>query len=100
MNIESLEKACIEIREFILNSTSEKAGHLASSLGVTELTVALHVTLNTPEDVLLWDVGHQAYVHKVITDRADVFKSNRKKKSSFIKRRDYSHTEFFDWEVN
>ena len=79
MNIESLKKACIEIREFILNSTSEKAGHLASSLGVTELTVALHIILDTPEDVLIWDVGHQAYVHKVITDRADVFKSNRKK---------------------
>ena len=96
MNIESLEKASIDIREFILNSTSEKAGHLASSLGVTELTIALHIALDTPKDILLWDVGHQAYVHKVITDRADVFKSNRKKNgpSGFPKRNESNFDSF------
>ena len=58
-------------------STHDKAGHIASSLGVAELTVALHGLLKTPEDLLLWDVGHQAYVHKVLTGRADAFTSNR-----------------------
>ncbi len=61
----------------VLATTRDKAGHIASSLGAAELTVALHGLLNTPEDLLIWDVGHQAYVHKVLTDRASVFQANR-----------------------
>ena len=64
-------------RAFVRAETSEKAGHLASSLGVAELTVALHYVLQTPVDLLIWDVGHQAYIHKVLTDRAEVFRQNR-----------------------
>ncbi|MDG1253419.1 MAG: 1-deoxy-D-xylulose-5-phosphate synthase [Schleiferiaceae bacterium] len=77
MRPEALVAVAEEVRSFILTSTKDKAGHLASSLGVAELTVALHALLNTPEDVLIWDVGHQAYVHKVLTDRAGVFFANR-----------------------
>ncbi|CAI8290974.1 MAG: 1-deoxy-D-xylulose-5-phosphate synthase [Owenweeksia sp. TMED14] len=90
MNIESLKKTSIDIRKFILQSTKEKAGHLASSIGVAELTLILHTALDTPNDILLWDVGHQAYIHKVITGRADVFALNRKKNgpSGFPNRRE------------
>jgi 1-deoxy-D-xylulose-5-phosphate synthase len=76
---DSLQRVSDDLKSFVLNATKEKAGHLASSLGVAELTLTLHYLLNTPDDILLWDVGHQAYIHKVITDRANVFKFNRKK---------------------
>ena len=76
--VEELPAACARVRRFALSQTREKAGHLAASLGAAELTVALHYVLNTPEDVLLWDVGHQAYLHKIITDRADTFVTQRK----------------------
>ena len=56
-----------EIREFIIQSVSENGGHLASNLGVVELTMALHLCLNFPEDKLIWDVGHQSYTHKILT---------------------------------
>lgn len=65
-------------RNMILQSTKEKEGHIRSSFGVAELTVALHYFFRTPEDLLIWDVGHQAYIHKVITDRAERFTSNRR----------------------
>ncbi len=68
-----------ELRLFIQNETAEKAAHIKSSLGVVELSLALHYYFDTPRDVLIWDVGHQAYAHKVITDRKDRFASNRKK---------------------
>ncbi|NDD47401.1 MAG: 1-deoxy-D-xylulose-5-phosphate synthase, partial [Flavobacteriia bacterium] len=74
---EALATVAEDLRAFILASTQEKAGHLASSLGVAELTVVLHALLNTPEDVLIWDVGHQAYGHKILTGRRDKFHSNR-----------------------
>ncbi len=74
---EALATVAEDLRAFILASTQDKAGHLASSLGVAELTVVLHALMNTPEDVLIWDVGHQAYGHKVLTDRAEVFSKNR-----------------------
>ena len=64
-------------KQHVLTSTRDKAGHIASSLGAAELTVALHGVLDTPNDVLIWDVGHQAYIHKVLTGRADVFAANR-----------------------
>ncbi len=76
--VEELPAACARVRRFALSQTREKSGHLAASLGVAELTVALHYVLNTPEDVLLWDVGHQAYLHKIITDRAGTFATQRK----------------------
>ena len=76
---DSLQRVSDDLKSFVLNATKEKAGHLASSLGVAELTLTLHYLLNTPDDILLWDVGHQAYIHKVITGRAGVFKFNRKK---------------------
>lgn len=66
-----------ELREFIIDVVSKKGGHLGASLGVVELTVALHYVFNTPHDVLVWDVGHQAYGHKILTGRRDVFHTNR-----------------------
>lgn len=76
--VEQLPAACARVRRFLLDQTQEKAGHMASSLGATELTVALHHVLRTPDDILIWDVGHQAYVHKIITDRAARFHTQRK----------------------
>lgn len=66
-----------EIREFIIDIVSVKEGHLGASLGVVELTIALHYVFNTPEDILVWDVGHQAYGHKILTGRKDRFHTNR-----------------------
>ena len=74
-----LPQLCEELKRFVLESTPEKSGHILSSITVTELTVALHYVFNTPQDILVWDVGHQAYVHKVITDRKAIFSGNRKK---------------------
>ncbi len=76
---DSLVALCKELREFIIDSVSRNGGHFAANLGVIELTVALHAALNTPEDKLIWDVGHQAYAHKIITDRKHQFELNRKK---------------------
>ncbi|HEX8270968.1 MAG TPA: 1-deoxy-D-xylulose-5-phosphate synthase [Flavobacterium sp.] len=66
-----------ELREFIIDVVSVKEGHLGASLGVVELTIALHYVFNTPEDLLVWDVGHQAYGHKILTGRASIFETNR-----------------------
>ena len=66
-----------ELRAFIIDVVSTKKGHLGASLGVVELTIALHYVFNTPEDLLVWDVGHQAYPHKILTGRRDVFHTNR-----------------------
>jgi 1-deoxy-D-xylulose-5-phosphate synthase len=66
-----------ELRNFIINMVAVKEGHLGASLGVVELTIALHYVFNTPEDILVWDVGHQAYGHKILTGRKDVFHTNR-----------------------
>jgi 1-deoxy-D-xylulose-5-phosphate synthase len=72
-----LPKICDELRQFIIDHVSVNGGHFGASLGVTELTVALHYVFNTPEDQLVWDVGHQAYGHKILTGRKDVFHTNR-----------------------
>jgi 1-deoxy-D-xylulose-5-phosphate synthase len=72
-----LSQLCDEIRQFIINETSTNPGHLGAGLGVVELTVALHYVFNTPYDKLIWDVGHQAYAHKIITGRKDLFHLNR-----------------------
>ena len=66
-----------ELREFIIDIVSQREGHLGASLGVVELTIALHYIFNTPEDLLVWDVGHQAYGHKILTGRRDIFDTNR-----------------------
>lgn len=75
---ELLPKLCTELREDIIQELSVNPGHLASSLGVVELTVALHYVFNTPDDRIVWDVGHQAYGHKILTGRRDQFFTNRK----------------------
>ncbi len=66
-----------ELRDFIINIVATKEGHLGASLGVVELTIALHFVFNTPDDLLVWDVGHQAYGHKILTERKDQFHTNR-----------------------
>ncbi len=75
--IEQLPQVCDELRETIVQELSVNPGHLASSLGVVELTVALHYVFNTPEDRIVWDVGHQAYGHKILTGRREQFHTNR-----------------------
>ena len=77
LSIKDLEQLAIELREFIIDIVSVKEGHLGASLGVVELTIALHYVFNTPIDKLIWDVGHQAYGHKILTGRKDVFETNR-----------------------
>ncbi len=74
---EKLVQICDELRQFIVDNVSVYGGHFGASLGVVELTVALHYVLNTPEDQLVWDVGHQAYGHKILTGRKDRFHTNR-----------------------
>lgn len=76
--VEALPQVCAEIREFLIEKCSVNPGHFASSMGAVELTVALHYVFDTPEDRLVWDVGHQAYGHKILTGRRDRFDSNRK----------------------
>ncbi len=75
-----LHKVCDELRDFIIDIVSEHGGHFGASLGVVELTVALHYVFDTPNDLLVWDVGHQAYGHKILTGRRDIFHTNRKYK--------------------
>jgi 1-deoxy-D-xylulose-5-phosphate synthase len=74
---DKLVQICDELRQFIVDNVSVYGGHFGASLGVVELTVALHYVLNTPEDQLVWDVGHQAYGHKILTGRRDLFHTNR-----------------------
>ena len=78
MGKEQLHQVCDELRQFIIDVVSVHGGHFAASLGVVELTVALHYVYNTPYDQLVWDVGHQAYGHKILTGRRDSFHTNRK----------------------
>ncbi|MBO5919648.1 MAG: 1-deoxy-D-xylulose-5-phosphate synthase [Bacteroidales bacterium] len=79
LNMEELARLCGEIREYMVGCCSTNPGHLGSSLGAVELAVALHYVFDTPEDKLVWDVGHQAYAHKIITGRREAFVGNRKK---------------------
>lgn len=78
INKDELIVVCDELRQFIIDEVSKNPGHLGSSLGVVELSVALHYVFNTPYDRIVWDVGHQAYGHKILTGRRDVFHTNRK----------------------
>ena len=75
--LEALPTVCDEVRDFIIQQLSQNPGHLGSSLGTVELTVALHYVFNTPHDQLIWDVGHQAYAHKILTGRRERFHTNR-----------------------
>ena len=75
--MEELPAVCAELRQFIIEALSKNPGHLGSSLGAIELTVALHYVFDTPNDKLVWDVGHQAYAHKILTGRRDRFHTNR-----------------------
>ena len=78
LSVDQLPEVCRQLREDIVREVSVNPGHLASSLGVVELTVALHYVYDTPEDRIVWDVGHQAYGHKILTGRRDKFSTNRK----------------------
>lgn len=93
LSLDELPAYCSELREFIIESVAKNPGHLGSSLGALELSVALHYAFDTPEDRVVWDVGHQAYAHKIITGRRDAFSTNRMKGgiSGFPKR---SESEF------
>ena len=85
-----------ELRQFIIDVVSENPGHFGASLGVVELTVALHYVFNTPYDRIVWDVGHQAYGHKILTGRKENFHTNRKYKgvSGFPKRSESEYDAF------
>ncbi len=80
LDLDQLNQLCDEVRQFIIDAACINPGHFGASLGVVELTVALHHVFNTPYDKLIWDVGHQAYAHKIITGRRDIFHTNRKYK--------------------
>src|SRR4030065_1558374 len=73
LDFEELERLCDEIRKEIISTVSKNGGHLASNLGVVELTIALHYVFDLPGDKLVWDVGHQTYTHKLLTGRRDRF---------------------------
>jgi len=77
LNQDQLDQLCLEIREFILDKVSKTGGHLSPNLGVVELTIALHRVFDSPSDRIIWDVGHQAYVHKLLTGRAGAFETLR-----------------------
>src|ERR1051325_7574964 len=77
LDITQLPQVCDELRQFIIDNVSVYGGHFGASLGVVELTVALHYVFNTPHDQLVWDVGQQAYGHKILTGRKETFYTNR-----------------------
>ena len=93
---EELKQLARELREYIISIVATKEGHLGASLGVIELSIALHYVFNTPDDKLIWDVGHQAYGHKILTGRKDVFHTNRQKDgiSGFPKRTESEYDTF------
>ena len=78
LKLNQLPQLCDELRQFVISELSQNPGHFGSTLGVIELTVALHYVYNTPNDRLVWDVGHQAYAHKILTGRREQFHTNRK----------------------
>ncbi|WP_297089146.1 1-deoxy-D-xylulose-5-phosphate synthase [uncultured Draconibacterium sp.] len=96
IQVEQLESVCGELRDYIIDVVSTNPGHFGASLGVVELTVALHYVYNTPFDQLIWDVGHQAYGHKILTERKNKFNTNRKFKgiSGFPKRSESEYDAF------
>ena len=93
MNIDELNNLAKDIRSFIIESVSKTGGHLASNLGVVELTIALHYVFNSPKDKIFFDVGHQCYTHKILTGRSDQFSTLRQYNglSGFQKRKESIH---------
>ncbi|NIP49915.1 MAG: 1-deoxy-D-xylulose-5-phosphate synthase, partial [Gammaproteobacteria bacterium] len=93
MPVSELPELAEELRKVIVNTVAETGGHLASSLGIIELTIALHRVFNSPEDKIVWDVGHQAYAHKLLTGRYDRFHTLRQLDglSGFPKRAESPH---------
>lgn len=96
LDVAQLPQLAKELRNFIIDVVSKREGHLGASLGVVELTIALHYVFNTPEDLLVWDVGHQAYGHKILTGRRSKFDTNRQLGgiSGFPKRSESSYDTF------
>lgn len=96
LNVNQLPQLAQELRDFIIDIVSVKEGHLGASLGVVELTIALHYVFHTPEDLLVWDVGHQAYGHKILTGRKSIFPTNRQLNgiSGFPKRSESEYDAF------
>ena len=96
LSVAELPKLAKELRKFIINIVATKEGHLGASLGVVELTIALHYCYNTPKDNLVWDVGHQAYPHKILTGRKEIFDTNRQLNgiSGFPKRSESEYDAF------
>src|SRR5690606_14453166 len=94
--LDRLPEVCDELRQYIIDVVSVHGGHFGASLGVVELTVALHWAYDTPDDLLVWDVGHQAYGHKILTGRRDVFPTSRKYRgiSGFPKRSEREYATF------
>lgn len=95
-NYNQLNTLCTDIRKFLIENLSKTGGHLASNLGVVELTVALHYVFNSPVDKFIFDVGHQSYTHKILTGRAKKFESLRKLGgiSGYQKRKESEHDPF------
>ena len=100
LSLDQLPQLCDELRHFIIEQTAQHPGHLGSSLGVVELTVAIHYVFDTPNDRLVWDVGHQAYAHKILTGRKDQFATNRCYKgiSGFPRREESEYDAFGHWD--
>ncbi len=96
LNIQDLRTVCAEVREYLIDCVSKTGGHLGAGLGAVELTVALHYVFNTPKDKLVWDVGHQAYPHKILTGRKDRMETIRKLGglSGFLKRTESEYDTF------
>ncbi|MBO0320792.1 1-deoxy-D-xylulose-5-phosphate synthase [Muricauda sp. CAU 1633] len=96
LSLDELPKLAQELREFIIDIVATKEGHLGASLGVVELTIALHYVFDTPTDKLIWDVGHQAYGHKILTGRKEIFDTNRQLGgiSGFPKRSESEYDDF------
>jgi 1-deoxy-D-xylulose-5-phosphate synthase len=92
LQIAQLPQLASEIREMMIETVSKCGGHLAPSLGTVELTIALHYCYDSPDDKIIWDVGHQAYTHKILTGRQDVFRTLRQHNgiSGFPKKRESS----------
>ena len=97
LKVEELEKVNEEIRVFIINQISKTGGHLGASLGVIELTTALHYSFNSPADSIIWDIGHQSYAHKILTGRTENFHTIRSYNglSGFTNPRESTHDHFF-----
>ena len=84
LNVEQLPEVCNELRQDIIKELCCNPGHFAASLGTVELTVALHYVYNTPYDRIVWDVGHQAYGHKILTGRREAFSTNRRRVNTIL----------------